>query len=344
MTANLALLAVWALLAVYSVLMALDLGAGAYFAWSRLRLDEGLGRVVELYATPVWESVNTLLILLLLAMEAFFPRVINLYASILLVPLALTFGLLSVRQVAFAMRHHGPPGGGEAGRRTNAYLVGVVGLLVPLPAMSFFAVLQGLGFTLVGGVPVYSVVGLVLQPLSLAFMLVALFAELHLAAVFLRWFAEVMGEEGARRTLGVAAVRLAAPVAIAALVALGVFARAVPTAVPALMHAAPLWALALLGLAVSTVLVVRDRRGPWPVLAAGVMYLGGYMALGWAQLPYLVRGQVTAAEGFTSPAMARAVGAVFVLGFIVVVVPCALLLTAYLLRGARERAQRASTR
>jgi cytochrome bd-type quinol oxidase subunit 2 len=341
-TAGLALLAVWALLAIYSVLMALDLGAGAYLAWARLRSDGVLATVVETYATPVWEAVNGLLVLLLLAMEAFFPRVINLYATVLLIPLGVTFALLSVRQVAFAMRHQGTPGGGERGRRLAVYAAGVVGLAVPLPAMTFFTVLQGQGFALVHGVPVFEPAALLFDPISLAFMALALLAELHLAAVFLRWFAELMGEEGPRRTFGVAAVRLAAPVAAAAVVAVLVLLHHVPHAAPALERALPLWLVALAALAVATIAIATGQRGPWPLLASAVMYLGGYMALGWSQLPYLVRGHVTATQAFTSGAMANAVGIVFLLGLLVVVVPCALLLTGYLIGGARARAREAT--
>ncbi len=335
MTPDLALVTLWALLSVYSVLVALDLGAGAYLGWAHLRREAGMVRVVERYATPVWEAVNSLLVLLLLGMEAFFPRIINIYASILLVPLALTLALLSARSVAFAMRHIGTPGGGAVGRRGVTYLAGAIGLLVPLPAMTFFAVLEGKGFRIVDGVIHYSLLGLVTQPLTLSLMLLALCAELHLGAVFLRWFAERMGETDARRQLGRIATVLSGPVAAAALLVLVVLLVTIPSAAPSVRAAWPLWLVALVGLSATTFLVVRDRGGPWPLVATAVMYFGGYMALGVTQLPYLVRGQVTAAQAFTSSTMAGALGIVFVLGFLVVVLPCALLLGAYLVTGAR---------
>ena len=340
MTPNEALLAVWALLAVYSVMMAIDLGAGGFFAWAHLRGDGAVVRVVERYATPVWESVNTFLVLLLLAMEAFFPKVINLYASILLVPLGVTFALLSIRQVGFAMRHHDPPAGRRLSRYVNPVLIGGVGLLVPLPAMTFFSVLQGHGFRLVHGTPRYTVWGLVGQPLTLMLMVLALAAEVHMAATFLTWFAELMGEGGARARLSRSAQWFGLAMAVAALAALAIYLRTVPAAVHAVRAEAWLWVLALASLAASLLARPWGVRGIWPVILSGVALLSGYMGLGGAQLPYLVRGYVTTAQAYTSGAMAHDLSVVFGLGFVFVVLPCVALLTAYLVTGAKERATR----
>jgi cytochrome bd-type quinol oxidase subunit 2 len=334
-----AFLVIWAILAVYSVLTAIDLGAGAYLAWAELTGDAALWRVVDRYATPVWESVHSFLILLLLAMEAFFPRAINLYAQILLVPLAATFALLAVRQVGFAMRHEVAPLPGRAGRLWRPLTIGGAGLLAPLPAMTFLSVVEGKGFSVVHGVPRFSIAVLLGQPLTLAFMALALASELYMAAAFLRYFADLMGEAAVVRRLRRAAFVFGAAVTAAALVALAVLARQVPSAAEGFGRTAPLWALSLAALVAAGVTEALRRPGPLALILSGVMYLGGYLALGLLQLPYLIRGRVTIAQAFTSPAMAHALGAVLVVGFVAVVLPSAGLLTGYLFASARRRAQ-----
>lgn len=339
MTPELAFLTLWGLLAVYSVLMAIDLGAGAIYAWAYVRREQEILRLAEAYASPVWEAVNSLLILVLLAMEAFFPKAINTYATVLLVPLGLTFLLLSVRQVGFAMRHERPPVPVGLARWLNPLLFGVVGPLAPLPAMTFFTVLQGRGFSLVHGVPVYALPTLILSPLTLSFMALALVAELHLASSFLAWFAALAEEGAIARRCRLWARRSALWVAALALLALWVLAAEVPPAREALGRQAWLFLGALLALAAAQV-AARRAGGEAMALAGSVlMFLGGYMALGAAQYPYLIRGQVTVRDAFTNPPMAQALGPVFLAGFLFVVLPSALLLTAYVVREARRRAQ-----
>ncbi len=337
MTPAVALLMIWAVLAVYSILMAIDLGAGGFWAYGELGGQPALTRVVERYATPVWESVNGFLILLVLSMEAFFPKSINVYAGVLLVPLGLTFALLSIRQAAFAMRHAPPNFLGRRARLVNPLLVGGAGLLTPLPAMTFLTVLEGRGFRLFHGVVQYHLVGLLANPLTVAFMVLALSAELQMAVVFLTFFADRMGEEAAWRTLRRASLVLDLVVAAVAPLALLVLTREVPTIRPALARETWLWLLSLAGLACSFGATALRVRGLLPVVFAAIMYLGGYMALGLAQSPYLIRGFVTVQEAFTSPAMARALGPTFVIGSLVVVLPSVALVTWYLFRSALDR-------
>jgi len=339
MSANVALLLMWLLLAVYGVILAIDLGAGAFLAWAYVRRLPALERVVEAYATPVWEAVNGYLILLLLGMEAFFPRVINVYAAVLLIPLGITFALLSARYVGFAMRHIRVASLGRVGGLVAPLLLGVVGLLTPLPAMTFFTVLQGQGVRVVGGVVRYSLVGLVGRPLTLTFMLLALAAELHLGATVVEWFAALMREEGARRTARRAALGFGGAVAVVALLALAVYAGSVPGARVGIVAHAWLWALSLACLAASVALQAAGRAGALATALSAAMYLGGFIALGLSQVPWLVRGQVTTAAAFTTGAMARDIAWVYALGTLVVVVPSAALLTAYVVGAARRAGQ-----
>lgn len=338
MTPSIALLSIWGVLAVYSILMAIDLGAGGYWAFGEVRRDEALTRVVERYATPVWESINGFLILLVLSMEAFFPKSINVYAGILLVPLGITFALLSIRQAAFAMRHSPPSFLGRRGRWVNPVLVGGVGLLTPVPAMTFLTVLEGRGFTVVGGAVHYDLLRLLTEPLTLVFMALAVAAELQMSAVFLTFFADRMGEESAWKGLRRASLVMGPVVGACALVALWVLLRTVPGIRPALGRESWLFGLAVAGLAVSVALNALRVRGFAPVAAAAVMYLGGYMALGFSQAPFLIRGYVRAQDAFTNAPMAHALGITFLIGAVVVVLPSVSLLTWFLLRSALDRA------
>lgn len=338
MTPREALLGLMGLLALYAVLMAIDLGAGAFYAWGVWRRNRELVEVTEAYASPVWEAAHTLLVFFVLCVEAFFPRGINTFAPILLLPLGLSFALLSVRQLAFALRHEGRPRSPLA----TLVLLGVVGPLVPLPAMSFFTVLQGQGFRLVGGHPVSSLWILLGHRLTLAFMLAALSGEFFLAASFLHWFSHTMAATRAAHLTRRVALWSGVVLAAAAAWAWWQVAAAAPAGALLRYRVWPWFAGGLGSLGLSLLLLRRDARPLAALLAATATIFLGFGGYALAQGPYLIYGVLLASQAFAHPAMVRALGPVFLVGTLTVILPAAVLLTSYMVRHARARARLAS--
>lgn len=331
MTPTVAFLGLWLVLAIYSILMAMDLGAGFLYVYGRWTGHPGLVRVVDTYATPVWEAINALLILFIIGLEAFFPKSINLYALVLLLPVGISFGLLSVRQVAFALRHEKVP----FGPGFNPFLFGVLGPLVPLPAMAFFATLMGRGIALVGGTPRFSLLGLMTDPVTVAFMVEALVSEIFLSACLIHWYSTLMKAPDAAQITRRIALKTGVLVLVVSPVVLLITVRL--TGSPVLVAELPWFVGSLVVLLASLTFMVRNVHPLWALLTAGLMYLGGFMGYGLAQIPWLIHGLVTLQQAYTNTRMANVIGWVLFLGIILVVIPSGALLTRFLVREARAR-------
>lgn len=321
----------WIVLAIYSILTAIDFGAGSLYAWGSLTNHTKLAKVVDAYASPVWESINAFIILFMVGVEAYFPRIVNIYATLLILPAGISFVLLSVRQIAFALRHEETP----LGRRLNPYIFGLLGPFVPLPMMTFFAIIEGHGFRMINGYPVdYN---LWTNPISLSFMLVALFSEFFLGSLMIAWFSHVVkvpGVASVPRKLGIIAGILLLVVTPYSLWVLG---QTTPGIYPTIIGHLAWFILALLLLFLAIIMLALDRLPLFALIAGGSSYLLGFIGVGLMQIPYLIRNRITLDQAFTNSPMAHAITWAYVVGMVVVVLPATVLLTIYLVHQARRQ-------
>lgn len=310
----------------------MDFGAAVLYSYAYWKRHTTLITVADAYASPVWESINALLIVYLVGMEAFFPRAVNAYAELLLLPSGLSFLLLSVRQIAFALRHVPVPGLPGL----NPLIFGVLGPLVPLPAMTFFTILEGQGFSVSRTGFHYTIWSLLGNPITLAFMGEALVSEFFLGALVMHWYSAVLNARPAADT----SRKLARVSGLATLLASPVVGLAVMKTVPASQQAllAHLpWFGASMGLLVLA-LVALEMRWAWVSLSAGaLMYMVGFLGYGLSQIPWLIRDQVTIMAAANNAPMISIVGWVLFGGIVGVVIPSALLLTVYLVKEGRRR-------
>jgi cytochrome d ubiquinol oxidase subunit II len=316
----------------YAMAAAIDFGSGAVWLWAELRGRADVAALAMRYASPVWEVVNVFFILFAVGMVGFFPGALPAVGTAMLVPGALGLGAIAVRSLAFVLRGASPPWA----PRLFPWLVGVSGLAAPLPFVTLFALLEGVGVRPGPGGVAVNLAALFLDPLTLLFMLAAVAAEIGMGALFLAFYARPAREPWAFDTL-----TRAAPPALAVM-ALALLAALIPLHALSPHAGSGVWFLFALAAGAEAAAVSLARwRQPGPgLLAALAGGLMGLMAMAWAQLPWLVRGRLTLAAAFTNPAMAGALTAVLGIGM-VIVVPSAVYLSLLVLADARRAARAA---
>lgn len=213
--------------------------------------------------------------------------------------------LMAVRNFAFAFRKTSPG---------FAWLNAVAGLLSPLPFMAFFAILRGAGVLPLpnGGIGTNFAASL-LDPLTLALMLVALTAELFLGGAFLAWYAKEQGRMSLSQRIAGTTGWLAFAALAALLISLPeVLTSATPTS-------RTLFGLALLAVLLAGVVSRTGRFPGWSFAMGIVGYALGFVALGLSQIPYIVRPYLTEASAFNNPAMLHDLLIVAVIGIVVII-------------------------
>lgn len=329
MTPANAFLLLMLVLYLYAVAAAIDFGSGAILLWAVVKGRLDIFQTVERYASPVWEVVNVFFILFAVGLVGFFPGAIPLAGTVMLVPGAVGLGAIAVRSLAFVLRaynpHHFP--------RLFPWLLGVTGILAPLPFVSLFAFLQGYGFTMRGaGTGAHVTVhlaSLLLNPITLAFMAVAIAAEFALGALFLSFYARASGLRRASESLRRIGQPWLVAMVLMLLLALGVLMDLSRTAMGLSWL---LFFVGVVGLSAGLWLAGRDAPGP-ALLTVLLGTLAGLMGMAVWQLPWMIVDQVPIGAVFTNPAMASALTVVLGIG-IVIVVPSLVFLGRMVLRDA----------
>lgn len=333
---TLAFIAVWTFLFLYSLLAAIDFGAGFLFWWSDLRRRNlAAQQVIMRYLSPVWETTNVFLIFFLVGMIGYFPRAAATFGVLLLVPAGGALVLILLRGSFLAFHHLS-----EKGHRLFPFIFGLTGLLVPLFLVPFVAVSEDTRALSPAGAVRAGVGEVLFHPLSVTVMLVALTAMLSLSSIFLTWYAAHNGEAQAFRYFHRVACWGMPPMVLAALLLLVALWRFVPWHAAALVQYWPWHLLAVLCLIAAWLLLKRrpdvsqaGRYGLVVLLSVG--YCGLVFYTFWlSHLPYLVYPALTLSNTATNPAMFTAL-TVTVVGGSVVLIPSLLLLYGVFLRARK---------
>jgi cytochrome d ubiquinol oxidase subunit II len=334
---TLAFMALWTFLFLYGVLAAIDFGAGFLFWWAGLTgRNSAVQRVVLRYLSPVWETTNVFLIFFVVGMVGYFPRAATTFGVLLFVPLGVALMLILLRGAFFAFHHLS-----EKGQRLFPLIFGISSLLIPVFLVPFLAVWDNAKFVSGDGPAQVSVADVLLNPLSVALMLVAGASLCYLASLLLSWYAARAGEAQAFRYFH----RLArgfAPLTLLGGALLGValhFYAGWHEA--ALLRYWPLHLLAALSFAGAWLLLLRrpraDRPAPYglALLLSIAQYGLVFYALGLSHLPYLLYPSLTLSNTATDPAMFTAL-TVTVIGGSILLIPSLLLLYGLFLKPGRK--------
>lgn len=324
---TLAFTALWTFLLLYSLLAAIDFGAGFLFWWAGLTgRNTAAQQVIMRYLSPVWETTNVFLVFFIVGLVGYFPRAAATYGVLLLVPAGIALMLLILRGAALAFHHLS-----EKGQRLFPLIFGLGSLLIPVFLVPFVAVSEDARAVSADGLAQASVTEVLLSPLTITFMLVALTAMLALSSVFLTWYAARMGETLAfRYFLRVARWFVALMLLAALLLGVSLWFDA-PWHAKALVAYWPWHLLAALCFGGVWFLLNRlpraDRAGHYGLaLLLSIAQFGLVFYTFWfSRLPYLLYPSLTLNNTATSPAMFTAL-TVTVVGGSVLLIPCLLLL------------------
>jgi cytochrome d ubiquinol oxidase subunit II len=335
-----AFVALWTFLFLYSVLAAIDFGAGFLFWWAGLtRSHSSVQRVIQRYLSPVWETTGVFLIFFLVGLVGYFPRAAAAYGTILFVPLGIALVLIVLRGSFFAFYHLS-----EKGQRLFPLVFGLSSLLIPFFLVPLLAVWDDPRVVSASGAVQVSVVEVLFNPLSVALELIALSSLCYLASLFLTWYAWRAGEEQAlayfrRLARGFVPVTLLGGVLLGA--ALNLFA---PWHAAALAQYWPWHLLAALCLGGTWFLLgCSPHAGRAPqyglsLLLSLAQYGLVFYTFGLSHLPYLLYSSLTLSNTATDPAMFTALTAT-VFGGSVLLIPSLLLLYGLFLGGRRKRSK-----
>ncbi len=334
--------ALWTFLFLYSLLAAIDFGAGFLYWWAGLGgRNRAAQQVIMRYLSPVWETTNVFLIFFVVGMVGYFPRAAATFGVLLVVPVGIALMLLVLRGAFLAFHHLS-----DKGQRLFPLIFGLGSLLIPVFLVPFVAVSEDARALSASGAVQASAGDVLFSPLSVTFMLVALTAMLSLASVFLTWYAARTGEARAFEYFRQVA-RWFVPLMLLAALLLGlslwVYA---PWHAWALVAYWPWHVLAALCFGGAWFLLSRKpdagRSGRYGlVLLLSMAQYGLVFYTFWlSHLPYLLYPALTLGNTATNPAMFTAL-TVAVVGGSVVLIPSLLLLYGVFLRARRDQSANA---
>jgi cytochrome d ubiquinol oxidase subunit II len=287
-------------LCLYALTGGADFGAGIWALTNRGPRADARRRLIVGAMGPVWETNHIWVVVAVVILFAGFPKAYALVSTALFVPLTLVLAGIVVRGSAFAFHAHRVHDRGEAGRWGSVFAG--ASLITP------FLLGDVLGAVSTGRIraaeaPLTESSGAWLAPFPLSVGMLTLACSAYLAAVYLTLETEDgrLADDFRSRALGSLAFVSLLSVAVPLLSRGGApeFQRALLGGRFAVLAAAN--GLAALGAAAA--LLLRAFR-PARMCAAAqiVVLLAGW---GLAQYPYLVRPELTIAEGAASPGMLR---------------------------------------
>ena len=123
--ALLAYMILWAAILAYFLLASIDFGAGFYHLLSLRRPGgEAVRAALHAYVNPRWEVTNVFLVMIVVAAAAFFPGLVGVLGTVLLIPVSLVVILFILRGSFLVFEYYG----GE--QRLFAIVYSVAGLLI----------------------------------------------------------------------------------------------------------------------------------------------------------------------------------------------------------------------
>ena len=303
-----------ALIFIYAMTGSIDFGAG-FWAMVYLRDENARAAVVaNRYLSPLWEVTNVFLVLFAVALVWIFPKAALVYGNLLLLPGSLILICLTLRTVMMVYAHVV-----NRFRRALRIVSGITGILIPALLVNVFPLSNGGFITMTSGdwqINFHTFVG---SWNVYHFVLLGLFSELFISAVFLSDYARLSGDQEAFLQYRKHALWLG-PITI-------VFAILIPFTLPVhalwmgnsiqmqkwwFIFSGILFLLMMYFLITSTLNKMRNMR--LAAIALALQYLFALWAYGKAHYPYLLYPILTVQNSFTDPTMFKNVMIVLIIG------------------------------
>ncbi len=299
----------WIFLSLAAVTVGVDVGgtALAWYARRDRRAPAGVAELIDRYVSPIWETSNVFIVAIDVVLAGFFPGAVPFFGTTLIVPLALALIAMVARAIAYIVSHYA-----DRGVQAARTIYAASGVMTPLLLVPFLAAGDV-------GISAHSSLALLVQPLTLALMLVALTSVGSLGAALLTWFAQRAGDPGAARYLRGWAVRLA-PCTVLASLLLGLAVH-----VTARAHAAGIGHLGLVLFLAAVLfgahlwLLTAGRRPGLGFLALAGSVFCSFAAWQFGEWPYLARPNVTVSATVVNAAMFQALLLTLTLGLLILI-------------------------
>ncbi|BAC13005.1 cytochrome d ubiquinol oxidase subunit II [Oceanobacillus iheyensis] len=316
----------WLFLFGYVIVGSIDYGAGFFNAYSILTGKQHIvSKVIQRYLSPVWEVTNVFFVFFFVGIVGFFPETAFYFGTILLVPGSLALILLAIRGSYYAFESYG-----KKGHKGYAFMYGASGILLPASLSIVLTISEGGFITLNNGEPQLEYLDLFMSPLTWSIVVLSIISVLYISAVFLTWYANETGDEGATNLMRKYALVWSVPLIIAAS---GIIVELRFHNEEHFNNIIDLWWMFGISflLWIGTVWLIWKRKNYitafWLLVGQFAFAFFGY---GISHYPYLLYPYITISEGFTNEAMAIALIIAFILGMALLIPSLYLLLRLFL--------------
>ncbi len=323
-----AYMTLWAAILAYFLLASIDFGTGFYHLLS-LRRPEGeeVRRAIHAYVNPRWEVTNVFLVMVVVAAAAFFPGLVGVLGTVLIVPVSLVAVLFVLRGAFLVFEYYG----GE--RRVFEVVYALAGLLI-LPALSVvLTLIIDNPVTVQGGVPSFDVFSPLASPVTYVTALLAFSGQILLSGALGLYYDPHAAD---RATYRWPVLLSAGAVAVLGVSELFLLQASAEYAFDKMMGLLPLMLVTGAGFAAAAFLLWRGTRRQ--ALVAFGLFAGvdgvALATFAYAHYPYLIYPDVTVGAVLASSTMISVLLIVLAVG-IVIVVPSLAYLN-YLFRSERS--------
>ncbi|MCT1578556.1 cytochrome d ubiquinol oxidase subunit II [Oceanobacillus kimchii] len=316
----------WLFLFGYVIVGSIDYGAGFFNAYSILTGKQHIvSKVIQRYLSPVWEVTNVFFVFFFVGIVGFFPETAFYFGTILLVPGSLALILLAIRGSYYAFESYG-----KKGHKGYAFMYGASGVLLPASLSIVLTISEGGFITISNGEPQLEYLDLFTSPLTWSIVVLSIIAVLYISSVFLTWYANETGDEGATNLMRKYALIWSVPLILAAS---GIIIELRFHNEEHFNNIIDLWWMFGISflLWIGTVWLIWKRKNYikafWLLVGQFAFAFFGY---GISHYPYLLYPYITISEGFTNQAMAISLIIAFILGMALLIPSLYLLLKLFL--------------
>ncbi|CAG9612168.1 Putative cytochrome bd menaquinol oxidase subunit II [Bacillus rhizoplanae] len=299
--ASIAIIILWAVVFVYSILGSIDFGAG-FWGMVYAKHPTLAGKLANRYLSPTWEVTNTFLVFVVVAFLGFFPKAAFTLATAMFLPVTLILILVTIRSTFMVFSYSLPK---------YQYLMrvisGITGLLIPALLITVLPVTEGAFITTAGGKETLLYGKLLSSPVVYWYMLFGLTSELFLSALFLADFAREQGSEDTYRVYRRNAIVLGPATLVTAIIALVVMEPETHWLMEGLIKQFKWFTISIIFFIIgySSLWWTSQKHETlgWPriaVLSVVAQYGFASYAYGVAHLPYIIYPEVTVFTSFTT--------------------------------------------
>ncbi|MCP1126044.1 hypothetical protein CN326_21305 [Bacillus sp. AFS018417] len=299
--ASIAIIILWAVVFVYSILGSIDFGAG-FWGMVYAKHPTLAGKLANRYLSPTWEVTNTFLVFVVVAFLGFFPKAAFTLATAMFLPVTLILILVTIRSTFMVFSYSLPKY-----ERIMRIISGITGLLIPALLITVLPVTEGAFITTTGGKETLLYGKLLSSPVVYWYMLFGLTSELFLSALFLADFAREQGSEDTYRVYRRNAIVLGPATLVTAIVALVVMEPETHWLMEGLIKQFKWFTISIIFFIIgySSLWWTNQKHETlgWPriaVLSVVAQYGFASYAYGVAHLPYIIYPEVTVFTSFTT--------------------------------------------